>query len=131
MAKAEDGGFEIVGEGDIVQHYQVDGKEREITYTHALHTPTLNANLVSVSALDKAGLTTIFANGKGVIQNPSFAMTSLSQPTSLEQWHQRLVHCSPLTIQEMSNKGLVDELIISDKVVNGKCEDRILGCQTC
>ena len=66
-AKAENGGFEIVGEGNIVQHYQVDGKEQEITYTCALHTPMLNANLVSVSAMDKAGLTTIFANGKGVV----------------------------------------------------------------
>src|ERR1700678_3916315 len=46
-AKAENGSFEIVGEGHDVQRYQVDGREREITYTHALHTPTLNANLVS------------------------------------------------------------------------------------
>ena len=27
LAKAENGGFEIIGEGDIVQHYWVDGKE--------------------------------------------------------------------------------------------------------
>ena len=27
LAKAENGGFEIVGEGNIVQHYQVDRKE--------------------------------------------------------------------------------------------------------
>jgi hypothetical protein len=68
LAKAENSSFEIIGEGNIVQHYQVDGKEREIAYTHALHTPMLNANLVSVNAMDKAGLTTIFGNGKGVIQ---------------------------------------------------------------
>ena len=112
----------------------------------------LNANLVSVSALDKARLTMIFSNGKGVIQkadgtvvltgqnvngmylletidgspNPSIAMTSLSQPTSLEQWHWQLTHCSLLTIQEMSNKGLVNRLIISEKGVNGKCEDCIM-----
>ena len=72
--------------------------------------PTLNANLVSVSTLDKAGLVTTFGNGKGVTckadgtivlkgQNinrmyllktvdnspdASIAMTSLSKPTSLE-----------------------------------------------
>ena len=34
------------------------------------------------------------------------AMTSLSQPTSLKQWHQHLVHCSPLTIQDMFNKSI-------------------------
>jgi hypothetical protein len=68
LAKAENGSFKIISEGNVVQHYQVDGKEREITYTHALHTPMLNASLVSVSAMDKAGLPTIFGNGKGVIQ---------------------------------------------------------------
>jgi hypothetical protein len=67
-AKAENGNFEIIGEGNVVQRYKVDGKERAITYTNALHTPTLNANLVSVSAFDKAGLTTTFGHGKGVIQ---------------------------------------------------------------
>lgn len=65
-AKAVDGGFEIVGEGNVLQWYQIDGKERDITYTRALHTPTLNANLVSVSALDRAGLTTTFGDGKGI-----------------------------------------------------------------
>ena len=65
-AKAENRSFEIIGEGDVVQCYQVDGKGKRVTYTHALHTPTLNANLVFVSALDNAGLTTTFANGKGV-----------------------------------------------------------------
>jgi hypothetical protein len=34
----------------------VDGKEKKITFTRALHTPTLNANLISISAFDKAGL---------------------------------------------------------------------------
>jgi hypothetical protein len=74
--------------------------------------------------MDKARLTTILGNGKGVIQKANgtviltgqnvngmylletvnnslsvpVAMTSLSQPTSLEQWHQRLAHCSPLMI---------------------------------
>jgi hypothetical protein len=56
-----------VGEGKVLQRYRVDGKDRDITYTRALHTPTLNANLVSVSALDKAGLTTTFGNGQGVV----------------------------------------------------------------
>ena len=155
-AKAENGTFEIIGEGSVVQRYQVDGKEREITYTRALHTPTLNANLVSVSALDKAGLTTTFGNGKGITQkadgtvvltgrnvngmylleaidnapNTPIAMSSLSQPTTLEQWHRRLTHCSPLTIQIMAKNNLVDGLIISDLTMNGKCEDCILGRQT-
>ena len=155
-AKAENGTFEIVGEGSVVQNYHVDGKERKITYTRALHTPTLNANLVSISALDKAGLTTVFGSGQGVtkktdgtvvltsrnvngmylletvndIPGTPFAMTSLSQPTSLEQWHRRLAHCSPLTIQDMANHNLVDDLKISETTVKGKCENCILGRQT-
>ena len=156
-AKAVDGNFEIVGEGNVVQCYQVNGKEQEITYTRALHTPTLNANLVSVSAFDKAGLTTTFGDGKGVVRKADgtpvlvgrhingmylletirdipdkpFAMaSSLSQPTSLEQWHRRLAHCSPLTIQDMASRNLVDGLRISETTVSGKCEDCILGRQT-
>jgi hypothetical protein len=109
-AKADDGSFEIVGEGTVVQRYRVDGKDREITYTRALHTPALNANLVSVSALDRAGLTTTFGQGQGIARKsdgtavlagkgvngmyllepldiPPIAMSSLSQPASLEQWH--------------------------------------------
>ena len=65
-AKADNGNFKIVGEGTVTQHYGVDGKDCDITYTRALHTPTLNANLVSVSALDKAGLTITFGQGQGV-----------------------------------------------------------------
>ena len=66
-AKAVDGNFEIVGEGQVVQRYFVEGKEKKVTYTHALHTPTLNANLISVSAFDKASLTTTFGSGQGII----------------------------------------------------------------
>jgi hypothetical protein len=56
--------FEIVGEGTVVKSYLVDGKQRKLTYTHAIHTPILNANFVSVSAFDRAGLTV--TGGRGV-----------------------------------------------------------------
>lgn len=143
-AKAKDGDFDIIGEGKVVKRYLVDGKEKVITYTRALHTPTLSANLVSVSAFDKAGLTITFGGGRGVIHKPDggvvlasclekgmyvvepinvplstipatpVALASLSQPTSLEQWHRRLTHCSPATIQDMANHKLVDGLSISE-----------------
>lgn len=156
-AKAVDGSFNIIGEGTVVQRYKVDGTEREITYTCALHTPSLNANLVSISAFDRARLTTTFGGGKGVIKKadgtviltgqninkmylldaignpphtPPLAMISLSKLASLEQWHHQLAHCSPSTIQEMSAKGLVDGLQISEMALTGKCEDCILGWQT-
>ena len=155
-AKAKDGNFEIVGEGNVVQHYNVDGKDRKITYTRALHTPTLNANLVSISALDRAGITTTFGGGKGVAKkgdgtivltgknvngmylletlddkpDTTFAMSSTSHPTSLEQWHRRFTHCSPSTIQEMAMKNLVDGLKITETTISGQCEDCIMGRQS-
>ena len=155
-AKAKDGSFEIIGEGDVIQRYKLNGKERKITYTRALHTPSLNANLISVSALDKAGLTTTFGGGKGVTRKadgtivlvsknvngmylletfdgPShipLALNSLSQTTSLEQWHRRFAHCSPLTIKDMASNNLVDGLKFTDETLNGKCEDCIMGRQT-
>ena len=56
------------------------------------------------------------------INNPpdagNFAMLSLSKPTSLEQWHIQLAHCSPLTLQEMAKNGLVDGLVISETAMN-------------
>jgi GAG-pre-integrase domain len=122
-------------------------------YTCALHTPALNANLISISSFDRAGLTTTFANGHGIMQksdgtlvlagkhvngmylletidNIPLTMNSMSQPTSLEQWHCWLTHCSPLTIQEMATKQLVNGLKLSEKGVTGKCENCILGRQT-
>ena len=151
-AKAEDGDFDIIGEGKVKQRYLIEGKEKAITYTRALHTPTLSANLISVSAFDRAGLTTTFGGGSGIIRKADgtvvltgrgekgmyvvdtisdhspMAMSSLSRPTSLEQWHRRLTHCSPATIQEMAD--LVDGLTIVGKDLRGKCEDCIVGRQT-
>ena len=155
-AKAVDGSFEIVGEGKVVQRSFVDGKVKDITYTRALHTPSLNANLISISAFDKAGLTATFGGSRGVIRKSDgtavlvaklergmylvdesrnggdspTALRSTSQTTSLEQWHRRLTHCSPSTILEMVSGNLVDGLKLSARDLWGKCEDCVLGRQT-
>ena len=63
-----DGNFEIIGEGTVIQWYMVGGQEQDITHTCVLHTPMLNANLISTSAFDRAGLTTTFGNGKGTVR---------------------------------------------------------------
>jgi len=153
-AKAVNGNFDIIGEGTVIKRYLMDGKEKTITYIRAIHTPTLDANLISVSAFDRAGLTVTFGDGRGVVRkkdgtiiltargengmyvvddlngNTPIAMTSLSQPTSLEQWHRRLTHCSPSTIAEMTKNNLVDGLKVFGNELRGKCEDCILGRQT-
>ena len=69
-------------------------------------------------------------NGNVPDQGIAIAMTSLSQPVSLEQWHRRLAHCSPLTITEMSRGELVDGLRVSGHDLRGKCEDCIIGRQS-
>jgi transposase InsO family protein len=64
------------------------------------------------------------------LQIPPIALSSLSHPTPLEQWHRRLTHCSPLTITDMAAGKLVDGLEILKGEIYGKCEDCILGRQT-
>jgi len=158
-AKAIDGDFDIIGEGKVTKRYLVDGKEKEVTYTRAIHIPSLNANLISMSSFDRAGLMVTFGGGRGVVTKGDggvvltaqlvkgmyvvdelddipgtpqahLGVASLSQPTPLEQWHRRLTHCSPLTITEMSKGNLVDGLNISGNDLHGKCEDCIVGRQT-
>ncbi len=159
-AKEVDGTFDIIGEGTVFKHYLVDSKEKKLTYTHAIHTPTLNTNLISIGTFDKAGLTVTFGGGRGLVRKsdrtivlsarltkgmyvvdelvhdtPSISaipltMTSLSTPVPLEQWHRRLTHCSPLTILEMSKGNLVDGLVVSGNDLHGKCKDCIVERQT-
>ena len=69
-AKAVDGAFEIIGEGTVIKNSIVDGREKKITYTRAIHAPALNANLISVSAFDRAGLSVTFGGGHGIVQKP-------------------------------------------------------------
>jgi len=71
----------------------------------------------------------LISNSTEVLSMP-LTMASLSQPTSLEQWHRRLAHCSPLTITEISKSNLVDGLNISGNDLRSKCEDCIIGWQT-
>ena len=58
------------------------------------------------------------------------AMGSLLNDTSLEQWHRRLSHCSPATIQDMAKGKLIDGLRVSADSTHGKCEDCILERQS-
>jgi len=64
------------------------------------------------------------------VDHSPMAMSSLSCPTSLEQWHRHLTHCSPTTIREMASCDLVNGLTILGKDLQGKCKDCILGRQT-
>ncbi|KAK0221148.1 hypothetical protein EDD85DRAFT_739602, partial [Armillaria nabsnona] len=49
----------------------LDGKDVKLTFKNTLHSPSLAANLISVSTLDKAGLSTVFSNGRAAVHNRS------------------------------------------------------------
>ena len=61
------------------------------------------------------------------IDDIPLTINSILQPTSLEQWHCQLTHCSLLAIQEMATKKLVNGLNIFGTEVTRKCEDCTLG----
>ncbi len=143
------GTFEILGQGTVTKTFRLDGDDVKLTFKNVLHSPLLAANLVSVSALDKAGLSTVFSNGRAAVQDKSGkeifagrgsdgmyvldatltpqAMSSCSSPTSLCNWHRRFVHMSPKKIEEMALKNLVDVLEITSDPLQGRCEDCILA----
>lgn len=64
FAKAKDGNFDIIGEGNVIQRYIIDRKENKFTYICAFHTPMLNANLVFISTLDMQALQPLLAMGE-------------------------------------------------------------------
>ncbi|KAJ6479829.1 hypothetical protein C8R45DRAFT_1156024 [Mycena sanguinolenta] len=67
-ALASDGDFTIVGKGTVTKRFIINGKEAHITFRNALHTPSLSANLISVSQLDKAGCYSVFGSGGVIIR---------------------------------------------------------------
>ncbi|KAF7372248.1 Gag-Pol polyprotein [Mycena venus] len=122
-----------------------------ITFKNALHAPSLSANLISVSQLDKAGYWSKFGGGEvGVYEGKdgmmllrgrgsdgmyildvdnTHAKISTTKPVDLAKWHGRMVHGDVDTIREMHAKGLVDNLDITNMTVEGKCISCRAGCQ--
>ncbi|KAJ7352685.1 hypothetical protein DFH08DRAFT_644685, partial [Mycena albidolilacea] len=60
-----------IGKGTVTKVFNVGGKEVHITFSNALHAPTLSANLVSVSQLDAMGCYATFGAGGVVIREGS------------------------------------------------------------
>jgi hypothetical protein len=126
-----------------------------ITFTHAVHTPDLIANLISISKLDKAKCWALFGGGgvtfydihegqertlmRGTGSNGMYllhvepraptthALTaqSLNKPTNLEVWHRRFKHAGVRSIVDMAKRGLVDGLKIMGNV---KLEGKCEDC---
>ncbi|KAJ3885912.1 hypothetical protein GG344DRAFT_58400, partial [Lentinula edodes] len=62
------GSFKILGKGTAVKLFRVKGKLIRITFKNALLAPSLAANLISISALDKAGFFTTFGGNAAVVK---------------------------------------------------------------
>ncbi|KAF7372293.1 Gag-Pol polyprotein [Mycena venus] len=143
-ALSSNGDFAIVGKGTVNKMFRVAGRRTvNITFKNALHAPSLSANLISVSQLDKAGYWSKFGGGEvGVYEGKdgmmllrgrgsdgmyildvdnTHAKISTTKPVNLAKWHGRMVHSDVDTIREMHAKGLVDNLDITNMTVEGKC----------
>ncbi|KAJ3845829.1 hypothetical protein EV368DRAFT_70405 [Lentinula lateritia] len=62
------GSFKILGKGTAVKLFRVKGKLIRITFKNALLAPSLAANLISISTLDKAGFFTTFGGNTAVVK---------------------------------------------------------------
>ncbi|KAJ3931894.1 MAG: hypothetical protein NXY57DRAFT_1038844 [Lentinula lateritia] len=62
------GSFKILGKGTAVKLFHMKGKLIRITFKNALLAPSLAANLISISALDKAGFFTTFGGNAAVVK---------------------------------------------------------------
>ena len=108
------GQFRIVGHGAVTKMIVSGSLKTKITFSHAVHTPDLIANLVSISKLDEANCWALFGGG-GVTfydihngqtrilmmgarnnrmyllnvepQTHALAACSLMKPANLEVWH--------------------------------------------
>ncbi|PBK84043.1 hypothetical protein ARMGADRAFT_1088744 [Armillaria gallica] len=65
------GTFEILGQGTAMKMFRLDGKNIKLTFKNVLHSLSLAANVISVSALDKAGLSTVFSNSQAAVHDRS------------------------------------------------------------
>ena len=152
------GQFCIIGHGAVTKTIISGSLRTTLTFKHAVHTPDLITNLISISKLDEANCWVLFSGG-GVtfydihegqkrslmasrgnngmyllnVEPLTHALTalSLSKPTNIEVWHRRLGHAGIRVIVDMAKRGLVDGLdVVGDPEPNGKCEDCIYGKQT-
>ena len=138
----KDGQFHIIGHGAVTKTILSGLLRTTITFMHAVHTPDLIANLISISKLNEAKCWALFGGGgvtfydiregqkrmlmKGTGNNrmyllqvePQIPVThvlsvhSLKKPTNIEVWHQHFGHASICSITDMAKRGLVNSLDI-------------------
>ena len=70
QAAGEDLRFAILGQGIVKKTFLgLNGQQNYITFNHALHTPNLAANFISISQIDAAGHKSTFGDGQVTIKD--------------------------------------------------------------
>ncbi|KAK0224225.1 hypothetical protein IW262DRAFT_1459279 [Armillaria fumosa] len=65
------GTFNILGQSTATKVFRLNGRDVKLMFKNALQLPSLATNLISISALDKAGLSTVFSDGHAVVCDKS------------------------------------------------------------
>ncbi|CAK5279307.1 unnamed protein product [Mycena citricolor] len=145
----EAGTFKILGKGTVIKEFMVGESIHRLTFSDALHTPDLHANLVSVGQLDERGYTTTFSGKKASVTNregKGFTCLwnenrmyrigggatevkmrprpEIMATRTLEDLHRCFAHADTRTILKMDRRKLVDGLEIGSQALNGRC----IGC---
>ena len=140
------GQFHIVGHGSVTKIIMSSSLKTTIMFKHAVHTPDLIANLISISKLDEVNCWALFGGGgvtfydlhegqkqtlmKGTGRNgmyllsvepqtptsPALIAHSLTKPTNLEVWHWHFGHVGTRSIVDIAKRGLFDGLDIMGNV---------------
>ena len=111
----------------------MDGQIRPCILQDVLYVPDLGFQLLSVPALDRQSLKISFESGQctvskndkivatGTMSNNLYKLNLCHQQSSnktlvadIELWHRRLAHVDPSIVKDMSKKGSVAGLKLSD-----------------
>ena len=138
---------EVVGKGSVVLDMQCGADYSTRRLDNVLHVPSFEYNLLSVSAIDKKGMSTTFGDGKVVIQKDGltvatgsldgtlYVMQTKQVPVHREQafvstldlWHARMAHVDKRGIAQMANRGVVNGLDIKRSYGSTICDDCVVS----
>ena len=126
----------VMGKGSVTIYLRVDNMKKTCQLSDILYAPDLDYNLISISSMDKKGITTIFRNSKcQLLQNGKLLATATLFRTlykldsedytkspqsalvaqSLALWRKRLAHAEPQLIKEMASSSTVKGLQVKSK----------------
>ncbi|KAF5369735.1 hypothetical protein D9757_011985 [Collybiopsis confluens] len=132
--------LKVIGYGQATKTFVHNGKDITITFDHALHTPNISSDLISISKLDGKGCQILFGKGiakfylpdgthfltgygqnglyklKEKVKAPTSAYVaksrSLHKPVDLAGWHKRFGHAGISRIVIAIQRKLLDGLVI-------------------